>query len=548
MKIKNQKPDVLMAACLPSAQGNLNHEEWIKESLINPLLKPIPSKTIMIHKDNGSSLDEEELLSLFIDCQQEDVRIESEKECSSFLSQTMLYFDASYSCHVNSIFINQAAAKEKMLWPTPMVRYSTQADVIPSAKQLLKDASKENLFFASLALTYKPDTLGFWFLQDSDFKDFQQFLKQRTASMTLSIQCSTLFNQFISMKSTDAFEAMWLRKDPTQHLEENSFARLLPALAQEYCQSHPGKAGILPFNTKEMFCPLSICFINVERHARAMPTALHKDWSLFQDSLKAPVKVVSDKALSRINTIQRNADRAKSKVCAARSAVNNPLTQAKRDQQFSQDKICARYFVKALTKILDKMKKVAFSQNAVRTKKPTFSRCSRRNPDNYNLPGSAFSHRYKPDIHLYIDTSGSITVKNYEMAVKLAVHIAKKLNVNLYYNAFTHQMGQCHELRIKGRSEKEILQEFMRTPKPCGGTDFEQVWNYINQSEKRRSELSVMITDFGYTAPNAYVKHPKNLFYLPCDQMSFDSIKKMAQSFVYSCRTIDHNIRQRILF
>ena len=203
---------------------------------------------------------------------------------------------------------------------------------------------------------------------------------------------------------------------------------------------------------------------------------------------------------------------------------------------------------KLIKRVIDNMANVAKSENTFKSSKMTFARPNRRDPDDFNKQGKMISTKYKPDIHLYIDTSGSISERNYQDAVKACIAMAKKLNVNLYFNSFSHCISQCTHLHTKDKSKSKIYKEFQKVPKVTGGTDFEQVWNYINRSPKRRRELSIMMTDFGYSAPNHYVRHPKNLVYIPCSHMNWDSIVDDAKYFLNSMQHIDPACRKKILF
>ena len=126
--------------------------------------------------------------------------------------------------------------------------------------------------------------------------------------------------------------------------------------------------------------------------------------------------------------------------------------------------------------------------------------------------------------------------------------MARKMNVNLYFNSFSDCLSQCSHLRTKDRSLKEVYAAFQKIPKVDGGTNYEQIWHYINASAKRRRELSIIMTDFEWTAPNRYVKHPKNLFYIPVSHVDWDGITYWAEHFVKSMAHIDPNCRARLLF
>ncbi|MCQ7043985.1 hypothetical protein MRO49_24800, partial [Escherichia coli] len=75
----------------------------------------------------------------------------------------------------NEAFVIQAGAAAKLPAPNPRVIYTASSDVIPAAKALLaaQDDSSAGSLFASLAFTYSPETLGFWFLSGSVYDDFR---------------------------------------------------------------------------------------------------------------------------------------------------------------------------------------------------------------------------------------------------------------------------------------------------------------------------------------------------------------------------------------
>ncbi|MBD5584452.1 MAG: VWA domain-containing protein, partial [Clostridia bacterium] len=153
-----------------------------------------------------------------------------------------------------------------------------------------------------------------------------------------------------------------------------------------------------------------------------------------------------------------------------------------------------------------------------------------------------------PDIHLYIDTSGSVSEEDYQMAVKACIRMARKLGVNMYFNSFSHILSQCTKLSLAGKTPQQIYAAFQKVPKVTGGTEYSQVWNYINASKKRSRELSLMITDFEYTAPSYVIKHPENLYYLPHSTVDWSRILREADDFVKSCEHNDPAIRSHLLF
>ena len=157
--------------------------------------------------------------------------------------------------------------------------------------------------------------------------------------------------------------------------------------------------------------------------------------------------------------------------------------------------------------------------------------------------------RYKPDIHVYLDTSGSIDEENYRSAIMTCIYMARKLNVNLYFNSFSHVISQCAHLRTRGLSTQNVYNAFQKLPKVSGGTDYAQIWNYINASPKRRKEISLMITDFEYEPPSERFEHPAKLWYIPIEitKEAWPEMVSHAEEFCQAMFHIDGNIRQKCL-
>ena len=174
-------------------------------------------------------------------------------------------------------------------------------------------------------------------------------------------------------------------------------------------------------------------------------------------------------------------------------------------------------------------------------------RPSRRHPDDPDKPGLVVKTQFKPDLHIYLDCSGSISERDYQDAIKTCIKLAQKMKVNFYFTSFSHIMSETKKLHIKDRTLKEIYDEFKNTPKVGGGTDYEQIWHYINKSEARQKQVSVIISDFDYYAPNHYVKHPRFLYYAPISAYNWSTITSSAQSFVKSMLSICPNIRKHIM-
>lgn len=135
-------------------------------------------------------------------------------------------------------------------------------------------------------------------------------------------------------------------------------------------------------------------------------------------------------------------------------------------------------------------------------------------------------------IHLYLDSSGSVLDRNliWFMVAKY-ICIAKTLGCDLYITSFSHLLGPTYKIRVADRTVNSDLTQARQRPMVDGGTDIEMIWDYINESDTRLNEISIVLTDYGFGYPNQNVttKHPPLLFY---DQMFLDDYgRKVTESF-----------------
>ena len=555
--VTNQKPAVLDALHTISCAGFYDPTDAIKEVLIDPLLAPLnPAAPPSIVDAAGNDLTGR-VVTMVMDCLGETIDVTAEDQAKELLAQTLVHYDRSTPLPVGELFATQAGQQNKLPPPSTRVIYTAQDDVIPAAKALLAGSADESLFFASVAYAYHPNTLGFWFQSSAAFTAFQVWLTTQVQTMAgasvMPAATLRLLNDFTQLPLKGLTESLLLRADDSDGNEEFSFARLLVHMLMTYTEQQRNLAaansttidvGLLPFTVGELFCPLSLVLVNVEAHARASAPTVAKEWNLINQSLASPIKVVSNKALSKLTSLPRAAARA-----AAMSAVQRPGQPGNRSAQvkFRRQPPSKIDLFKDITRVLKRMGKVNKSQNVFRTTKTTFLKTNRRDPDDFNKPGRITSVKYMPDIHIYVDTSGSISEKNYQEAIMMLIKIAKRLNVNLYFNSFSHILSQETLLKVENKSVAQIWKEFRSVPKVTGGTNFKQIWDYINASPKRKRRLSLMITDFDWHPPSTRDEHPPNLYYAPCSAMDWNYMVKMAEAYAANMKHIDPSIRQRLL-
>lgn len=553
MNIVNQKPVVLAPEYTDQIKKDLDVKDLLKQTVVNPLFTPLIPNQPVTMTANGTSYDADSIADLMSRCCGDVLDVMAEQSVKTILGQTMVNYNPNTNLGVIEMFPVQSGTAAKLPEPDgSSVIYTPATDVIPMARQFLAGTGSYDSFFASLAYYARPETLGFYFVNELAFDSFIQWFTQQMSMLgtVLTPDVNKLASDFMQLKLPGLTESLILRNADGEGDEPLSFARLIINLLMQYTNvAGPAEYGILPFNLRELVYPHTIVFVNVERHSRATAKQVSDEWKIINNALqnKNRPKMISNNSLRRLTAVQRSLQRIAS--MAANAATNQGAMAARAANfRFSKNRPTIVDTTRTIRKILSKMTVQGMTMNVYKSSKPSFAKPNRRDPDDYNKQGKVVSTKYQPDIHLYIDTSGSISERDYEDAVKACIAMAKKLNINMYFNSFSHVMSQTTRLHLEGKSKAAIYKEFQKVPKVNGGTDYEQIWNFINRSKKRVRELSIIISDFQWTARSAYVRHPKNLYYIPCSTLSWDAIVRDADSFCKSAVHNDPGIRARVLF
>lgn len=548
IRVHNQKPTILNPIYTPSFKGAFDLIKYMTD-VFNPVLRTpmVPTAPVEIEY-NGSMLNDNDVMQIMLNCCTGSVDAMAEDECRSLFSQTLQYFNPKTKLLLKDLFAVSYGAEAGLDEPDPVTIYTPATDVIPASTGFLAGTTTYQEYFATMSYYCRFDALGFYFVNDTAFDDFKKWFQDQINLIQnfLPADCLSLISDFMKLNLSGLTESFKIRNTESDKLDENSFARVLMAHLMLYAKQ-TNLMGVMPFDLESLFCPKNIVIINVERFAHASPNAVANEIKDINKSINIAntIKMISNYKLQQLAPMARQL--RKSAAMAANAAMNSrPVARASRTAFKTKIMTNQQYLIN-INKILGKMKTEKMTQNVYKQSKSSFAKPNRRDPDNYNLQGKIISTKYRPDIHLYLDTSGSISEINYEASVKLAIQLAHKLNVNLYFNTFADCLSQTTLLKCAGRSVAQIYAEFQKVPKVTGGTNFEPIWHFINSSKKRETELSILITDFEWTAPTKFVKHPKNLYYMPCANMNWKYICRAATDFVKSVEHNDPNIRAHVL-
>lgn len=548
IKASRQSPAVLQASHTIATDGVYDPVGAVREVLITPILGSASGNPGVTLTDADGHDVSDQFETWMLDCMSGIVETEAESRVQEVLGQRLAHFEASTGLRTEELFAIQAGTRLGLPAPGEKVLYSPGGDVQPAAKALTADSGEADAFFTSLAYTYHPDTLGFWFRNEAAYTEFAQWLRAQSQIPGLPAITKKLLRDTADLPMNRLTQALALRKDEHNGNGEGSYARVVVHLLMTWTKQQAGgdpTAGVLPFSLSKLFIPTSIVLVNAAAHAEATPGRIGKEWRIINEGLSSPVRVIPHDQLAKLDALPRAAARVQ--VEAVERTV--PGTPGSRSTRLKLRKTPPTQIELAsdLAAIVKRMDKVNHSQNVLLTSKPSFRKASRRDPDDINRPGRIASKQYLPDLHAYLDVSMSISEENYQEAVMTLIIAAKKLGVNLYFNSFSHVLSDESLLRTKGRTPGQVWKRFSAIPKVSGGTEFSQIWHYINASPVRRRRLSLVVTDFQWEPPSLRLDHPPHLYYAPCGKKDWDDICHWAKNFTSTMAHIDPTVGTHLL-
>ena len=548
--IKQNKPVVLEPYVQDTLNKPLDPRELLEHTMVKPIMVPFAPQHPVKLLDGNQPINESDVVTRIVDCCQSVIDQAAEDDMKSLYHEALVSYPSNGKLGFKSAFVTQSGTAAKLPEPGPTVIYQPSVDVIPTCRKFLAGNATYDEMFATLAYYANPSTLGFYFANEQCFEDFKTFMAQNTANFLQVLPARTqgLCSQFQQTKLSGLTESLLLRQNDTDENDPFTFARFLIHQLMEYTkQVSPGEFGILPFDIGELIVPTSVVFVNIEQHARATSSKIANEWQIINSSLQNRTPMVSLNQLTKLTAMARNLQKLRGMAASALS--NQMFHQAMKSAKvpFKKTPPTAFDITRWILKLMKKMETVNRSMNAYKTLKTTYQKPNRRDPDDFNKKGVAISTKYKPDIHIYLDTSGSISEENYQDAIKALIKMAKKMNVNLYFNSFSHVLSQGAKLHLEGKSTGAIYREFQKIPKVSGGTDYSNVWDYIQRNKQRRRELSILMTDFEYSAPNKHIDHPKHLYYAPVSGVNWNYLCRSAEDYIRSIEPNVPTIRRHIL-
>lgn len=592
IKIRNQKPAVLYSdpfCILPDIKPTKNSSAYqdeiashIKTHYIEPLYTPINPKQPVTIEDvvNGQTktIDADTLYNgIMYLWTNPTLDVQLQNQITDIYRQGIQYHTPNDWYFEEQLGI-EALTRMKLPIPSQkmgkIVKYSASVDVIPTAKAFLaqNDAQNAMNWFANItAYTHDHSFRNYLLMtvQTGDvFTDIKMqlknFLQIWQTKHTITKDVNKLLSDFDKIDlSNDLSAGLFLPNGGAASSQEQdalSFTRIILYVLSQYEKMNPGKLTVQPSNLQQVYMPENIVLINLENYAHAKPSEIKNDWDALEKALNAKkaLNFVSNKKLMTAKAVSQSLTMTNKSSSAQNQG--KPVARIK-TRPFSGRPIPARHLNAMMAHIIQSEITSQITQNTYKSYKLSFMRPNRRKPDDLNLQGKLSITKYRPDIHIYLDTSGSISEKQYRDAVMNLIMLSKQINCNLYITSFSHYVSQTALLKTKDRSAQAIYKDFIRIPKVTGGTDFEQVWrkidiiNDFNQKNSYSHQINFIITDFGYTLSRdwRWNKEQASLrytYYVPISvhNREWQQIRKWAKEFrEQMIKAGDYGVRKRML-
>lgn len=465
-------------------------------------------------------------------------------------------------------------ALEKAGLPLPkhsgvIVKY-TPGDIIQAAKELLADWDSQDArrnLCGNIAGYIGNDITARYMLVKNDraWNDWKADVTSIKNALvgSLSVDCNSLLSELEVTDLDKIGEGFLLRKPESildENAEENQEFSFLRIVEKVISSMSPDIGFTAPILINEEFFMSGLMVLNVEVIAYASEKDIKKFFEVntrgFNQGRK--LNIVSNKKLKKAEKVERSLQKNKGRNKTTRS--NAAARAAKR--KFRGKPASPKELLAMCKKVIDNRTTTKMTSNTYKQNKPTYMRGNRRNPNDPNLMGKIQTVKYRPDIHIYIDTSGSISENMYKDAVYSIIALAKATKVNLYITSFSHIISQTSKLEVEGRSVMDIYRQFQKIDKVTGGTNFELVWDKIrlldglNRKNGKSYQINFMITDFAWYVPNrrvmkSWMPEVKNLYYLPMNtsnKSEYRMIVSDAEAFCKDMEKIgDKTIKKRIL-
>lgn len=480
----------------------------------------------------------------------------------NLISAYILDYSPTSWLKADNFLIDRLYQKYELPEASDEILYTIPCDIIEPVKDYLDNKIQAEQCITSISAYLNITAPIVMFKTRKSFSEFQEYIDRRIMMMPLKPETRRLLRQFTGLKADSGFKCVKLRSTQYARLAENTFARILMNLLEEYSADSMTIARdecvMVGASLRSRIVPLAIVFAVAENITIEDSETLNSDITEIKGFLDwldepkgdAPISINNNaEAEDQPFDILETNESEKQKEERIKSAINNITNNQPGSGRGDPTRRVDPNSVKALTKRLKKKIKQLIQSTSARTMNgqktviKTYMRESRRDPMNIDLKGQYYKTTYTKDLHLYIDVSGSINLSMIEFALNAAADIATELKLNLFVTPFDSKLYEKQTIVIPGSviSKRSALKKLKRLPISGGGTEFDNVYKFIESSKKRKNEISIMITDY-CDCPG--LPSPKTLYYMGCKGTSPQTIENFIRHME---RTSNQNIRSKII-
>lgn len=566
IQIINQKPVIFnkLNSFIPQIDPTKDIQDYlddltkhVKNTFVAPLYEPINQQTPveikvdMEHGQGTEDLKQDDLTKLVISLLTDSAtNIQLETFVKEIYIQSMRH-NVANRLTFDSQLILESFGITKLPFVSTKTRYKWSTDVIPSAKDLLIDWTDESYKHALIASMYGVisqkqagrECLIVYLKDVSVYNQIQANIGTHSSNQLITPDVLNVINsvQNIQFSSNDATSAWVLpQNDPYNQLSVNRI--LYESIAKEL---KPDTGFVSTHNMQHIINTTAIIFVSVENLAHGSTISLNQEFNDIERAITVTkqIPVASRNVISSAKLISQSMTK-RQKTNAITSSGDRSVERKARIHLRTKP-LSNKAQIKLISKIMNLSKTNMQSQNQYKAKRKTGMRPNRRQSTNQDLLGTVSKLNYRPDIHVYVDTSGSISEENYQSTVMNLIQLARKTNVNMYFTSFSHILSEETLIRVQGKSAKRLYQEIQNIPKVSGGTDFENVWLMINEvsnSSRVKSQaprINFIVSDFEYY-PNkdrmfaTNSPHVKDTYYVPitCNQYEYSTVRYHAKCLI----------------
>lgn len=427
--------------------------------------------------------------------------------------------------------------KENLPAPSPSIIYQFTADIQNQAVDFLSSNSDSNYYklLAGITGTFiqKPINRQGLIVAVKNHDHFVQLVDEalnvaNTNNLVLGTDLNDIRQDLNNTNLTDM---------DAYHLNEDSEAIL--ALLNAF--NKDTDVIVAPTNIRQLLHPSTFIILNLDEltydtesefnnHVKTLSKNIEKELIATQYTSINKIRRASAFSPNKASSpgYQRTSSQIHQNIGGHIKATTSPAT--------------GKNQLKAIENLIKKRVSSIRSENMIKVQKATYQRASRRDPDDMNLKGKIRKTLYNPDVHIFLDSSGSISEDMYSQGIYAIILIAQRLKSDLYFSSFSHVLAEPVKIRVAGKSAMQIYKQIIALPKVSGGTNYTNVYRAIDEIEdfntkhSRASRLNFMMTDFEYDIEDSFQFVPshasvKNTFYMGLDVGDNQRLNSVCQNF-----------------